>query len=1325
VAPVVRQGARILLRKQFFEHSLIRLMSLFFLHGPAALSEFRRMALLERCRAMCPAISGLQARFFYTAAHTAASQTEVDALGERLARVLDIDGDVVDPLVEDVAIELRVGPRPGTISPWSSKATDILHNCGLDAINRVERGIAYGFTGSTDLTVAGLENIQPLLHDRMTEAFISDPDLLFAAVSPRALSRVALMSRGRSALEEANREMGLAMSEAEVTYFYEAFVSLQRDPTDVELVMFANVNSEHCRHKIFNAGWTIDDDRLDLSLFDMIRNTHRLHPEHTVVAYNDNSAVIEGFDTEVLRPGSADGHTYSFTALRSHIVCKVETHNHPTAISPYPGASTGVGGEIRDEGATGIGAASQAGLCAFFTSHLHIDGFQQPWEQEYAEFPTRLATPLQIMTEGPIGGAAFGNEFGRPNILGLFRTFEQVTSAGSHRGYHKPIMVAGGIGLIDEEHVEKKTPAAGDCVIQIGGPAMLIGLGGGYASSMDTGSNVEDLDFASVQRENPEMERRCQELISRCVGLGAANPIITIHDVGAGGLSNACPELISESGASFELRAIHNDDPGMSPMELWCNEAQERYVLVVGRADLERFQALAERERCPVAVIGGVGEDATLSLLDSSFEETPIEALPLDIILGKPPRMERDVRRQTQILDALDLSGVHADTAALRVLRFPAVAAKTFLITIADRTVTGLIARDQMVGPHQTPLADVAVTANSFKSFTGSAMAMGERTPAAIIDGPASGRLAVAEAVTNIAAAEIGEIERIKLSANWMCGCGEEGEDARLYDTVKALGMEFCPAAGLSIPVGKDSLSMRTLWEDGHGESHKVVAPLSLVVSAFAPVRDIRRTVTPDLKPVADSQLLLVDLGRGRNRLGASCLAQVYEQLGDECADVDPTDLRSLFAAVQEMVAAELLLAYHDRSDGGLFATLAEMAFGCRCGLDLNLSELGEEPLNILFAEEVGVVIQYRQGDEGRILGILAKAGLAACSFELGTPVDDDRIRLSHGDDLVIDESASALRAAWNELTYQMQAQRDNPDCARQEFESISDTADPGLNPHVSFDVDQLATSVISTRRPTVAILREQGINGQVEMAAAFDAAGCEAVDVTMTDLIAGRTDLSRFQGLAVCGGFSYGDVLGAGAGWARSILFDARLRDQFAAFFERPDSFSLGVCNGCQMLSLLGELIPGSEGWPRFLRNTSEQFEARLVTVEILESSSVLLTGMSGSRLPIAVAHGEGRVEFGNSADMALLGGRSQLGAVYVDNDGSVTERYPLNPNGSPGGITALSSRDGRVTLMMPHPERVFRTVQLSWRPDNWDASGFSPWIQLFRNATTFCGQA
>ncbi|MBQ42828.1 MAG: phosphoribosylformylglycinamidine synthase [Gemmatimonadetes bacterium] len=1306
------------------------------LEGPPALSEFRRQALLDRCREICPAIGGLSVNLLYMVGFLEAPDGE---LRQRLRQVLAVGDDLPPPHISpphlplqptstpEWVTEIRIAPRPGTISPWSSKATDILHNCGLGVVSRIERAWHYRFSGARELLPAGLESVYPLLYDRMTEAVADDLDILFREVAPRALGRIPLMADGREALEGANEESGLAMSPEEINYLYEAFAGLGRDPTDVELVMFANVNSEHCRHKIFNAAWTIDGESRDHSLFDMIRHTHARHPQWTVKAYSDNSGVIEGYRASLFRAEAGDGHSYVYTDKLSHILCKVETHNHPTAISPYPGASTGVGGEIRDEGATGTGGQPQAGLCAFYTSHLRLTDFPMPWEREIAEHPSRLATPLEIMTEGPLGGAAFGNEFGRPNILGVFRTCEEVVG-NRHRGYHKPIMVAGGVGLIDAEHVRKKRPQKGDLVIQLGGPAMLIGLGGGYASSMDTGSNPEDLDFASVQRDNPEMERRCQELISRCIALGADNPIRTIHDIGAGGLSNACPELVEETGAAFDLRAIHNDDPGMSPVELWSNEAQERYVLVIDRGDLARFAEMAARERCLFAPIGEVTDDGNLSLRDPLLGDDPIRDLPLEVILGKPPRMMRDVHSQRQDLPPLNLTGVDIGEAAERVLRFPAVADKTFLITIADRTVTGLIARDQMVGPFQTPIADVAVTATSFREFTGSAMAMGERTPAAIANGPASGRLAIAEAITNIAAARIGPIEKIKLSANWMCACGEEGEDARLYETVQAVGMDFCPRLGVAIPVGKDSLSMRTVWEDSRGQSHRVVAPLSLVISAFAAVEDIRATVTPDLAPDPSSRLLLLDLGRGRNRLGASCLAQVYNQLGADCADVDADDLRRLFAAVQEMVAGGLLLAYHDRSDGGLFVTLAEMAFGARCGLAADISALGEDPLAVLFAEEIGAVIQYRAADGDRVRDIIERHDLASCARELGHPTEDGRVEIVHAGHTALSRPTAALQSVWSELTFHMQAHRDHPECARQEYEARCDAHEAGMSFLVPFDVEADAfpesAPAVATKSPGVAVLREQGINGHVEMAAAFDAAGFEAVDVTMTDLLDGRVRLDSFRGLVACGGFSYGDVLGAGAGWARTILFNPGLREQFAAFFERADTFALGVCNGCQMMSLLGDLIPGTASWPRFLRNRSEQFEARLVTVEVLESNSVLFAGMTGSRLPIACAHGEGRTDFSSSYDLDRLSATSQLCMRYVDHRGEPTERYPLNPNGSPGGVTALCNTAGRVTIMMPHPERVFRNVQLSYRPSDWDDSGFSPWIRLFRNAYRFATQ-
>jgi len=1248
-------------------------------------------------------------------------RAEVDE--ERLRAVLGLadptsaDHPSTDATGPEVA-HVVIAPRPGTISPWSSKATDILHNCGFDSVARVEWGTRYTFRGD-DLSREYLGPAVPLLLDRMTEAEVADPSVLFAAVDPRPVVSVPILQQGRQAMQRANTEMGLALPEDEIDYLLESFTRLGRDPTDVELVMFANVNSEHCRHKIFNADWIIDGQRQDRSLFDMIRHTHARHPEWTVTAYADNAGVIEGFPSAAFRPDPAE-HRYRYHDQQTQILIKVETHNHPTAISPYPGASTGVGGEIRDENATGAGGASQAGLCGFFVSHLRIPGYAQPWERDVGEPPSRLASPLEIMTEGPLGGAGFGNEFGRPNVLGVFRTCEELV-AGRHRGYHKPIMVAGGSGLIDAEQVEKGAPDKGDYVIQIGGPAMLIGLGGGYASSMDTGSNLEDLDFASVQRDNPEMQRRCHELICRCFERGADNPIVSIHDCGAGGLSNACPELVEDTGARFVLRAIENADPGMSPMEIWCNEAQERYVLVIRRRDLEEFSGLAARERCLFAVIGEVTGDGILSLTDELLGNRPIDDLPLEVILGKPPRMLRDVAHLEQDLSELDLSGVDLNDAAQRVLRFPAVAAKTFLITIADRTVTGLIARDQMVGPYQTPISDLAVTATSYRGHTGTAMAMGERTPLALIDSPASARMAMAEAIANLAGARIGAIGKIKLSANWMCACAEEGEDALLYDTVRAVGMEFCPAAGIAIPVGKDSLSMRTVWEDSQGTSHTVVAPLSLVISAFAPVVDIRATVTSDLKPVPDSRLLLIDLGHGRNRLGSSSLAQVYGQMGTQGPDVDPVEVRHLFGAIQTMVAEGLLLACHDRSDGGLFTTAAEMAFGSLSGLRLDISDLGDDPLAALYSEEIGALLQYRTSDADRVRAIIAENDLSACTREVGYPTDAGRLEIVCQGEIQFAESTAILKSIWAELTYQMQAHRDDPECAREEHEAIADATDPGMSLATSFDVAEVTPApAASASRPRVAVLREQGINGHVEMAAAFDAAGLEAVDVMMTDLIDGRVRLDGFGGLVACGGFSYGDVLGAGAGWARTILFHPELREMFARYFARPDTFSLGVCNGCQMLSLLRELIPGTEGWPRFLRNRCEQFEARLVTVEVVESNSVLLAGMAGWRLPVPCAHGEGRAEFGADADLDRLCQEKQVGMRFVDNHGQPTLQYPLNPNGSPEGVTGLSSADGRVTIMMPHPERVFRNVQLSYRPDDWTGE-YSPWIQLFRNARRF----
>lgn len=1299
-------------------------MSLLSFSGPAALSAFRLEALLSRCRGLVSGVDGLTARYVYFVQLKDASLVNDKELIARLESILDAPH---EPLAEDTSA-LLVSPRPGTTSPWSSKATDILRNCSLELVERVERATLYHLDGQ-HLDAAALQPLGPLLHDRMTQAIIDDPALLFHHVEPRPLQIITVSSGGRAALDDANRAMGLALAADEIDYLFDAYANrLKRDPTDVELVMFANVNSEHCRHKIFNADWIVDGLARDHSLFSMIRNTHAAHPEHTIIAYADNSGVIEGYPAEVFRP-DGDAFGYRFRPQSTHIICKVETHNHPTAISPFPGASTGVGGEIRDEGATGRGSHSQAGLCAFYVSHLRLPEALQPWETPIADHPTRLATPLDIMTEAPLGGAGFGNEFGRPNLLGVFRTFEQIVD-GRHRGYHKPIMVAGGAGLIDAEQVDKQAPRAGDAVIQIGGPAMLIGLGGGYASSMDTGSNLAELDFASVQRDNPEMERRCQELISRCAELGSENPIRSIHDVGAGGLSNACPELVEDAGAVFDLRAVHNDEPGMSPMEIWSNEAQERYVLIVGSQDLPRFREMASRERCLYAVVGTVTDDDRMTLRDSLLEgPDPVDDLPLDVILGKPPKMLRDVKSPAKADLRVDRSGIELADAIDRVLRFPAVADKSFLITIADRTVTGQVARDQMVGPWQIPVADAAVMTTGFRATTGSAMAMGERTPVAVTDGPASGRLAIAEAVTNLAGVLIGPIERIKLSANWMCACGEDAEDVTLFNTVEAVGMSFCPELGVSIPVGKDSLSMRTLWDDAAGRQHTVTAPMSLVVSAFAAVEDVRSVVTPDLKPEVDSHLVLIDLGRGHNRLGASCLDQVFDLHGSDVPDVEAADVRQLFALMQALLRDGYLLAVHDRSDGGLLTTVAEMAFAGRRGVEIELTSA--DPMAELFAEEIGIILQIRDADAAATDAAIADHGLSDCSRRIARVVGDAgdagadalRIRDAAGQQIFA-QSLAELQRAWSELTWRMQSRRDEPTSALEQYDAILDRDDPGLTLTAPFDFG-IARGA-SERRPRVAILREQGVNGQVEMAAAFTEAGCDAVDVTMTDLMSGRADLADFAGLAACGGFSYGDVLGAGAGWARSVLHHSRLRDMFGHFFERPETFSLGVCNGCQMFSLLAELIPGTEGWPRFLRNRSEQFEARLSTVAVeADTNSVLLRNMTGARLPVPVAHGEGRAQFATPADAQRLVAAGQVALRYIDNHGAIADRHPANPNGSPEGITAVTSADGRVTIMMPHPERVFRGLQLSWSPAEWREKTFSPWLRMFENGRDFVLQS
>jgi phosphoribosylformylglycinamidine synthase len=1282
--------------------------------GPG-LSDFRTDALIRALAAEEPAlrIARIETTTIYL---VETAPAPAPALWPRVAALLGTDHRI-EPVVRD---GFFVTPRKGTLSPWSSKATDIFHNCGLQEVRRVEKGVLSRVFDAAGICLGPgeLRSGLHLLHDRMTEGVYRDVSDIFRHLAPAPLVSVDILGAGMAALQAANESMGLALSDEEIEYLYEVYSRLKRNPTDIELVMFGQVNSEHCRHKIFRADWIIDGQAQTTNLFDMIRNTHHRHPAGTLLAYSDNSAVMEGFPGlwyEIRHDGAP---RYARVQEQVDILMKVETHNHPTAISPYPGAATGVGGEIRDEGATGIGGRPKAGLSAFMVSNLRIPGFLMPWEKDFAEFPTRLATPLEIMTDGPLGGARFGNEFGRPQLTGLFRTLEQSYNH-RYRGYHKPIMVAGGMGNIKRRHVHKKDIPPRALVIQLGGPALRIGLGGGAASSMGSGSNAENLDFDSVQRDNAEIQRRCQEVINGCMALDDANPMLSLHDIGAGGLSNGCPELIAATGGRFELRAIPNEEPSMSPMEIWCCEAQERYVLAVMPEGLDRFMALCRRERCPAHVIGEATGDGQLVLHDEHFDNNPIN-IDVQVILGKPPQMLRTVRRLTEAHAEFDVSSLDLREAINRVLHFPAVANKSFLITIADRSVMGMVARDQMVGPWQTPVSDVAVTTATYDGFAGEAMAMGERTPVAMVSGPASGRLALGEALTNIAGTAIGALGNVKLSANWMCACGEEGEDAALFDTVKALGIDLCPTLGISIPVGKDSLSMRTTWKDSHGKTVKMTAPLSLIISAFAPVTDVRRTVTPDLKPMPDSSLILIDLGRGQNRLGASVLAQVYNQVGGTTPDVDrPADLAAFFAALQDLVQEGLLLAYHDRSDGGLFVTVVEMAMAGRQGVRLHLDEPDIDPLQFLFAEELGGVLQVADRDLARVNDVLRRHGLGDLALLIGGPAAGKTFTVEMADRVILEEKLGSLNQAWSELTYEMQARRDNAECARQEFDDLKDETDPGLTFALTYDPS--APSVIGGTRPRMAILREQGVNGHLEMAAAFESAGFDSLDVHMTDLLGGQVDLKEFAGLAACGGFSYGDVLGAGAGWAKSILFNERLRDMFSAFFARPDAFALGVCNGCQMLSLLKDIIPGAEHWPRFTRNVCEQFEARYVNVEILRSPSIFFQGMEGSRLGIPVAHGEGFANFTKTGSREGIWREGLAALRFVDHHGRPAVRYPLNPNGSPDGLTSVTTRDGRVTILMPHPERAFRSIQLSWKPDGLFKDDAGPWRRMFQNARAF----
>jgi phosphoribosylformylglycinamidine synthase len=1327
-------------------------------------------------QAVLPAITAVQARHLhFIDAATPLSSDDTNRLQGLLTYGEPAHADFADGGAVE---EFIVIPRFGTISPWASKATDIVHNCGMAHIKRVERGIAYriqlkaGFLGSSigagKMAAEQVEAVAALLHDRMTDSVLRNAQEaagLFRTLEAKPLESVDVLAAGKQALEKANSDLGLAMSDDEIDYLHDAFTKAKRNPTDVELMMFAQANSEHCRHKIFNADWTIDGEVKDKSLFKMIKNTHEKQPKGTIVAYSDNSSIMEGAEVTRFYPRGA-GQEYAPSSELIHTLMKVETHNHPTAISPFPGASTGAGGEIRDEGATGRGAKPKAGLTGFTVSNLMIPGAVQAWEnatsvtapadarssisKAYGK-PDRIASPLQIMIDGPLGGAAFSNEFGRPVLGGYFRTYEQnvgtpvAGAADTVYGYHKPIMIAGGIGNISGQHTHKNDIPPGSLLIQLGGPGMRIGMGGSAASSMATGTNTADLDFDSVQRGNPEMERRAQEVINGCWQLAEKNPIISIHDVGAGGLSNAFPEITNDAkrGALFDLRKVPLEESGMAPKEIWSNESQERYVLAIAPGDLTLFQALCERERCPYAVVGTATEERQLKLIDPEMGNAPVD-MPMDVLLGKPPKMQRDVHHVQNEFPAIDLTGIQLDEAAKRVLLLPTVGDKSFLITIGDRTVGGMTVRDQMVGPWQVPVADCAVTAMSFEGYLGEAMAMGERTPLAVIDAPASGRMAVGETITNLAAAPIRDISDIKLSANWMAACGQPGQDAALFDTVHAVGMELCPALGISIPVGKDSLSMRTTWKDD-GENKAVMSPVSLIVSGFAPVYDVRKSLTPQIRMDAGGTvMILIDLGRGKNRMGASALAQVMGQLGNQAPDLDSAeDLKAFFGAIQQLNSDGKLLAYHDRSDGGLYGTLTEMAFAGRAGLSINLDILtldeghgadhgdaknwagqiaerrNEQTLRALFSEELGAVVQVRADEKSLVMDVLRSFNLGACSHIIGKPNDRGVIEFTRDAKIIYSQPRIELHRLWSETSWRIARLRDNPACADAEYERVLDETDPGITPKLTFDPsDNIAAPFLATGvRPRVAILREQGVNSHIETAWVMHQAGFAAVDVHMSDLIAGRVKLDDFQGVIAVGGFSYGDVLGAGEGWAKSILFNPAMAEQFARFFGRGDTFGLGVCNGCQMMSNLKSIIPGAHAWPKFTTNKSEKFEARFSMVEVLDSPSIFFQGMAGTQTAIAIAHGEGYADFTQTGNIG-----EAIGALrFIDNKGAATEAYPYNPNGSPQGLTAVTTADGRFTVMMPHAERVFRSVQQSWHPESWGED--SPWMRMFRNARQFIG--
>ena len=1306
------------------------------LRGATALSDFRVEKLLQKAAAAGLPPAGLKSEYWYFAGSADAPDAESI---EKLQALLAAESVEQTPQASAGLHLFLIAPRIGTISPWASKATDIARNCGLDNIERIERGMAVWIEGA--LTEAQKQQWAALLHDRMTESVLTDfqaASALFAHPQAQTFNTVDVLGAGKEALMQANRELGLALSADEIDYLVENYQILARNPSDVELMMFAQANSEHCRHKIFNANFILDGQVQPKSLFGMIRDTHKAHPEGTVVAYKDNSSVIEGAKIERFYPSAAENQAYRFHEEDTHIIMKVETHNHPTAIAPFAGAATGAGGEIRDEGATGKGSRPKAGLTGFSVSNLNIPGAEQPWEQYSAVEaaygkPGHISSALDIMLEGPIGGAAFNNEFGRPNLLGYFRTFEEQYQ-GQMRGYHKPIMLAGGLGSIQAQQTHKDEIPEGALLIQLGGPGMLIGLGGGAASSMDTGTNQSDLDFNSVQRGNPEIERRAQEVIDRCWQLGAANPIVSIHDVGAGGLSNAFPELVNDAGrgAVFKLRDVPLEEHGLSPMQIWCNEAQERYVLAILEKDLETFRRICARERCPFAVVGTATDDGHLQVRDDLYNNNPVD-LPLNVLLGKPPKTTRSDSKQMPSESVFDAGQYDLRESAYRVLRLPTVASKNFLITIGDRSVGGLTHRDQMVGKYQTPVADAAVTMMGFNTHQGEAMSMGEKPTVALFDAPASGRMAIGEAITNIAGVNIGKMGNIKLSANWMAACGNAGEDEKLYRTVEAVS-HTCQALGLSIPVGKDSLSMKTVWQD-EGAQKSVVSPLSLIISAFAPVQDVRRTLTPELKNTADSAIFAIDLGFGRSRMGGSALSQVWKNISGSAPDLNNSHhLAAFYQVMQSLVAEGRLLAYHDRGDGGLLATLAEMSFASHLGMNLDLAAMIEQTreqsgsnklqdaaARTLFNEELGAVIQVAGEHIEAVQTAFEEAGLAAALHQIGAINHSERLLIQNRNTVLLNEDRLDLQKAWAETSWQMQRLRDNPECADSEYALLADDKRSALFADLTFDVNENIAAPFINRgtQPKIAVLREQGVNGQIEMAAAFTRAGFDAYDVHMSDLMAGRVQLADFQMLAACGGFSYGDVLGAGEGWAKSVLFHPQLRDQFAAFFNRRDTLTLGVCNGCQMVSNLAEIIPGTQGWPKFKRNQSEQFEARLSMVNVPQSASLILADMAGSSLPVVVSHGEGRADFAHVGGQ--VSGGLNIALQYVDGQNQIAEAYPLNPNGSPQGIAGVSSADGRVTIMMPHPERVYRSAQMSWAPEGWGE--LSGWYRLFAGARKALG--